>query len=139
MGRESENRPLDTGTVLHPGDLIPRFEGATVDGREVRYEQLWQHRNVVLFVLSADLRVSASSYIRALEAGLAELKPSDTSLVVSDHTIDRLPLNSVVIADRWGEIVHTEQLAVDPAAWPSSDDILEWVNFIRVTCPECPP
>jgi hypothetical protein len=125
--------------MLHSGDLITRFDGATIDGREVPYDQLWQHRNVVLFVLSADLGAAASPYLRALDGRLSALKPPDTSLVVSDHTVDGLPQNSVAIADRWGEIVHIEQLASDQEAWPSIDDILEWVEFIRVKCPECPP
>src|SRR5919197_223068 len=128
---QSDNRPIEKG-VLHPGDLIPRVDGVTVDGRKVPYEQLWQRRNLVLFVLSADLRANASAYLIALHARLCDLKPSDTSLLISDQIIDTLPLNTVVITDRWGEIVHVEQLAQDQTMWPSSDDILEWVEFIRV-------
>ena len=124
---------------MGPGDLIPRFDGAAVDGRDVPYEELWQHRNIVLFVLAGDLAARASAYLRALDFRLSELKPPDTSLVIVDHIMDGPPMNSVVIADRWAEIVHIEQLAADPRAWPSSDDILEWVEFIRVKCPECPP
>jgi hypothetical protein len=95
--------------------------------------------NVVLFIVSADLISAASPYLSALESRLSELKPDDTSLVVVDHSIDGLPLNSVVIADRWGDIVHLERLASDQEAWPSITGILEWVEFIRVKCPECPP
>jgi hypothetical protein len=70
---------------------------------------------------------------------LAELKPDDTSLVISDHAVNGVLLDSVVIADRWGEIVHIQGLSPDLAIWPSIDDVLEWVEFIRVKCPECPP
>jgi hypothetical protein len=125
--------------LLQPGDLLTRFEGATVDGRELRYEQLWQHRNVMLFLVSAELARGASSRLAALEGRLSELKPPDTSLVISDHPIDGVPMNSVVIADRWAEVVYIAQLASDPGRWPSIDDLVEWVEFIRMKCPECPP
>ena len=46
---ESPPRRSDSA-MLQPGDLIPHFDDATVDGREVPYDRLWQHRNVVLFV-----------------------------------------------------------------------------------------
>jgi hypothetical protein len=65
--RESANDRIDGGPLLRPGDLIPRFDAATVDGREVPYEQVWQHRNVVLFVVSADVNAAASPYLSALK------------------------------------------------------------------------
>jgi hypothetical protein len=68
-------RPHDASAMLHPGDLIARFDGATVDGRVVPYDQRWQHRNMVLFVLSAELGAASSPYLRALEDRLSELKP----------------------------------------------------------------
>jgi hypothetical protein len=125
--------------MLRPGDLIPRFDGATVDGREVPYEQLWQHRNVVLFVLSESVSAAARPYLGAMERRLSELKPQDTTLVVLGQRIEGVPLSSVAIADRWGEIVHIQELENDPATWPPIDDIADWVEFIRVKCPECPP
>ena len=96
-------------------------------------------RNVVLFVVTADLSAAASPYLTPLESRLSELKPDDISLVVVNHSIDGLPLNSVIIVDRWAEIAHLERLASDHEAWPSIADMLEWVQFIRVECPECPP
>jgi hypothetical protein len=125
--------------MLHAGDLITHFESTTLDGRGVPYDQLWQHRNVVLFVLSSDLIAAASPYLSALEGRLAELKPADTSLVVSANVVADLPQRSVAISDRWGEVVYVEQLTADQKQWPGLDDILEWVEFIRIKCPECPP
>lgn len=125
--------------MLRRGDLITHFDGTDVDGRGVPYDQLCQHRNVVLFVLSKYLAAAASTYLRALEVRLSELKPPDTSLVISDHALADLPQPSIAISDRLGEIVHIEQLAAEPERWPPIDEILEWVEFIRVRCPECPP
>lgn len=125
--------------MLRRGDLIPRFEGAASDGRPIEYDRVWQQRNVVLFALPAGRDAAASRYLTALERGLTELKPADTSLVVSNSPIAGLPPNTLAIADRWGEIAHIERLASDCSSWPSIDDILEWVEFVRMKCPECPP
>jgi hypothetical protein len=27
----------------------------------------------------------------------------------------------------------------EPEYWPPADDILDWVEFVRAKCPECPP
>jgi len=124
---------------LRPGDLISHFEGATIDGHRVRYEQLWQRRNLVLFVLSTAVRAEAQSYLTALEERVSTLQPDDTTLVVCDDRIEHLPRDSVVIADRWGEIAWLQEIASNPAEWPSVDEIVEWVEFIRIKCPECPP
>jgi hypothetical protein len=52
-----------------PGDLVSHFEGVTLDAREVPHEELWQHRNVVLFVVPAKLGTAPSSYLTGLQAG----------------------------------------------------------------------
>ena len=125
--------------MLHPGDLLSHFEGQTIDGREVPYHELWQRRNLVLFVVSPELQVAASSYLMALECRLSELKPSDTSLIISHCAIYGAPMKRLVIADRWGEVAHAAELTSDPVGWPSIDDVVEWVEFVRMKCPECPP
>jgi hypothetical protein len=129
-----------TGTPrLRPGDILPSYTAVTLQGDEVPYEKLWQHSNVVLFVLSVELSAAASSYLAALDGRVNELKPYDTFLIISHHPIAGVPENSLVIADRWGEIAHVADLESDPTDWPSIADIVEWVEFIRMQCPECPP
>jgi hypothetical protein len=71
-GRDPD-APADTVTtrgLLDPGDLLSHFDGETIDGRDVPYQQLRQHRNLVLFVLSRELRTPGSSYLVALERWL---------------------------------------------------------------------
>lgn len=47
---------------------------------------------------------------------------------------------AVVVADRWGEILHiASQSAADLSRLPSVDELLSWVQFARMQCPECPP
>lgn len=139
LKHETANRTEEKRAALSPGDLIPTFEGETGDGRRLQYQEVWQRRNVVLLVLSATARAEASSYLTAVEARVSKLRPDDTTLVICDHRINGVPLGTVVVADRWGEIAYIQELTSHPAEWPSVDEILEWVEFIRVKCPECPP
>jgi hypothetical protein len=130
---ESRAEPVQ----LRAGDFLPSFTSETLDGREVPDTQLWQRRNVVLLVAPREAVATQSSYMSSLDRRISELKPSDTSLVISHQPIVGVPRYTIVIADRWGEIVH---LAHFPSAtWPPIDDVVEWVEFIRAQCPECPP
>jgi len=43
---------------------------------------------------------------------------------------------TLIVADEWGEIYHIED-ATDPASLPSPDEVVEWVRFIAIQCPEC--
>jgi hypothetical protein len=130
---------IEEGDGVRPGALIALFEGTTIHGHRCRYDELWQHRNLVLVLAAPSLVERAQQYLESLEARLSDLKPDDTSLVLCDHDISQLPLNTLVIADRWGEIAHIQNLPANPAAWPPLDDILDWVHFIQMKCPECPP
>jgi hypothetical protein len=130
---------IEQGDGVRPGALIAHFEGTTIHGGRCRYDELWQHRNLVLVLAAPPLVQRAQQYLRSLEARLSELRPDDTSLVLCDHDISQLPPNTLVIADRWGEIAHIQNLSANPAAWPPLDEIVDWVHFIQMKCPECPP
>ena len=135
---EAAAGPEGTGARFESGDLLKPFPSRTIGGAEVRYEQLWQHRNIVLFVVPAPLPPAATAYLDVLDSRLTALAP-DTSLVLSHHIIDGAPLGSLVIADRWGEVVHSAAIGLDSEIWPTIDDVVEWVQFVRMKCPECPP
>lgn len=47
-----------------------------------------------------------------------------------------LALPSLVIADRWGEI-WAAWLGGATHQFPSEQDILQWLSFIEIQCPEC--
>jgi hypothetical protein len=136
--RVTETRKEAKHTLLRAGDLIPHFDGMTIDGRRVRYQELWQHRNLVLFVLSKAVRAQANAYLTMLEGRISRLRPDDTTLVIRHDEINGVPWSAVIVADRWGEIAYLQQLTRNPVEWPPVDDIVEWVEFIRVKCPECP-
>lgn len=43
---------------------------------------------------------------------------------------------AVVIADEWGEIFFAADAGAEQAL-PTPDEIVEWVRFISIQCPEC--
>jgi hypothetical protein len=116
----------------------PHFEVATVDAGRVRYRDIWQRRNLVLVVLGQ--RPAAERYAAHLHANRHEFDEADADVVVTTDSIPGLPAAVVVVADRWGEIQHLEPLNSDTSAQlPSVREILAWVQFVQMQCPECPP
>jgi hypothetical protein len=48
-----------------------------------------------------------------------------------------LPVPCALAADRWGEILHLE--TGPDGQFPAVDELLTWVHFASIQCPECPP
>jgi hypothetical protein len=64
---------------------------------------------------------------------------SDTMLhlgVVTRDTVMGVRTPSVVIADRWGEVLHITEPS-SSAGLPPPDELIEWIDYIRQRCPEC--
>jgi hypothetical protein len=118
--------------------LIPHFEATAIDGEHVRYTDLWQQRNLVLYLVPMGARDAAHDYLDALRSRVAQLRPDDVTLVAIEGTVPRLPESTLVLCDRWGEIEHVTPLGDDVQSWPAVDEIVEWLEFIRSKCPECP-
>ena len=118
--------------MLRRGDAIPHFTVRTRSGHAVEYRSIWQQRNLVLISLTHDARVTAED--GELIANAAN--DGDTAWVVTHDAIAGLPQPGVVVADRWGEIVHISALSAD-AGLPDVDDLREWVQFTQMRCPEC--
>jgi hypothetical protein len=118
--------------------LIPHFDVTTVDGRRVRYQEIWQRRNLVLVTASSRDRDAAARYASRLQARRQEFEQADASVVVTTDPVPGLAPPMVAIADRWGEILHVADPA-DVARFPDVDELLSWVQFVRMQCPECPP
>ena len=123
---------------LERGDQIPHFDVATLSGQHVRYSDLWQHNNLVL--VSVDARDPAlQQYVRDLQAREAEFAAANTALVISTDSVAGLPVPEIVVADQWGEVIQAFEPSGPHAAMPSADELLEWIAFVRIQCPECPP
>ena len=124
--------------ALRRGDLIPHFETTTIDGRPFRYADVWQRSNLVLFVLRAPAGPQARAYLTDLQACVSRLTPANSTLVAVRGPVPGLPESSVLLSDQWGEIAHIGELPADVSAWPEIGDIVEWLEFVRMKCPECP-
>ena len=118
--------------VLRRGDQVPHFEVSTADGRAIRYTDIWQSKNLVF--VSADS--AATQYLNRLQARADDFTAADTVLVVSSDKVPGLPSPGAVVADKWGEIAYVFDRH---RTTPTADELLEWVNFVRMKCPECPP
>jgi hypothetical protein len=116
---------------------VPHFEVTTVDGHRVRYQELWQRRALVLVIVTASERNAAASYASQLGARRSEFEDAEATVVVTPDAVPGLSPRGVVIADRWGEILHIA--SPPPGEFPSVDELLSWVRFARIQCPECPP
>ena len=122
--------------MLQRGDLMPRFEVNTVEGAHVDYSTIWQRRNLVLVALPALESGAAASYISQLKAREPDFTAAAAQCVITREPVPGIPSPGLVVADRWGEIVHAAHPPrVDDLA--SAEALLEWVTFLEQKCPEC--
>jgi peroxiredoxin len=125
---------------LQERDQLPHFEVATLDGRRIRYDELWQRRNLALILTDPRQRREAMAFAAQLSAHAKELEEAEATVVVTSDPIPGLRAPCVVVADRWGEILHIEMSkSGDVAELANVGELLEWVRFARIQCPECPP
>jgi hypothetical protein len=119
---------------------VPHFDVTTIDGRRVRYDDIWQQRNLVLVVVTPAERGTGLRYASNLEARRAEFEAEETTVVVTTDAVPKLAAPAALVADRWGEVVYLERASVgQPFRWPDVDELLSWVHFVEIQCPECPP
>jgi hypothetical protein len=123
-----------------PLGYIPHFDATTLDGQRVRYHDIWQHRNLVLVIVNPWGREAAAPYASQLAARQREFEDAETTVVVTTDAVPGLSAPRVVVVDRWGEILHIDSPPTgDVSQFPSVDELLSWVRFARMQCPECPP
>ena len=116
-------------------DLMPMFTAATADGTVVRYEDIWQRRNLLLVSLPGDDPTS-SAYAASLGVLESSLAAYEAVLLVVATQIEGIPSPGVVVADRWGEVYHLQQ-ADRASALPRPEELIDWLRFVRSECPEC--
>jgi len=123
--------------VLQPGDQIPHFDVRNVQGQAISYSAIWQRKNLVLVTVPAsDPLGSFSKYMGRLGAAIPALTALQTECVITRDVIAGTPCPGVVIADRWGEIVHVTG-GSHVAVLPGPDELLEWIDYVQRQCPEC--
>ena len=119
--------------MLRAGDAIPHFTVRTPGGEIVAYRDIWQQRNLVLILMAPQSPALGGDADRI---AIAANEHADSAWIVTADAIEGLPQPGVVVADRWGEIVHVSSTSVD-AGLPDVDDLIEWLDFTRMRCPEC--
>jgi hypothetical protein len=123
--------------MLRPGDLIPHFDVTDLHRRAVAYSTIWQRKNLVLITLpTSDSDEAFRNYVSQVTAQGPALTGDDTEWVITQDTVAGIPSPAVVVADRWGEIVHVGTGA-QASELPPADEIVEWVTYVQHRCPEC--
>lgn len=74
---------------------VPHFDVTSLAGRRVRYEELWQRRNLVLVLADPREREAALSYASKLEVRADEFDKAETTVVVTTDSVRGLPATSV--------------------------------------------
>jgi hypothetical protein len=126
-------------TELTRGSLLPHFQAATLEGGTLRYADLWQKSNLVLLVLPRGAAAEGLAYLSDLRERLAAAGAGDTAAAAVHGPVEGLPDPAVILSDRWGEVIDIQPIGDGAANWPAPGDVVDWVDFIRRRCPECPP
>lgn len=122
--------------MLQPGDSIPHFEVKTLGGEMFSYSTVWQRRNLVLLAIPTAESGAPGAYLSRLVALRPELTARDAECVVTGDRVPGIQSPAVVVADKWGEIVHVAAAPhVDDLTSP--EELLDWVDYLDRRCPEC--
>jgi hypothetical protein len=121
-------------TRLGRGDQVPHFRAQTIDGSTCHYAAIWQHRNLLL-VLLPDTG-GGDEYVTDLRHRSADLERFETECVISRDAPSGMHTPGVLLADRWGEVVHIAA-STDASGLPPVDELLDWLEYIQHRCPEC--
>lgn len=119
---------------LKKGDQVPHFEVTDVDGGLIRYADVWQHKHLLLVVLSDS--PGTDGYIKAVKEQTAKVSAHDVICVVTRDSIAGIDPGGVVMADRWGEVQYVVSGAM-LAQLPPAGELLEWLEYVQHQCPEC--
>jgi hypothetical protein len=115
--------------ALRVGDAVPHFEATTVDGRRVRYRDIWQRQPLV--VISAPADESGRRYAQLAATREPDVSAHDARLVITHDLIPGLPQPGALVADQWGELAFVADDLVPP------DELIAWLRHVRQKCPEC--
>ncbi len=123
--------------MLQRGDLIPHFDVTSLQGDTVSYSTLWQRRNLVLITVPAsDPDGTFTHYVSQLSARGPASTAADTEWVITRDAVTGVPCPGVVVADRWGEVIHVAT-GSQASELPLADELVDWVTYVQHQCPEC--
>jgi hypothetical protein len=116
--------------------MFPHVEVSALDRTLFRYSTVWQRHNLVFVALPAAAGDDDRAYIARLIAFHADFAARNGRCIVTRDPVEGLAPPAVVVADRWGEIVHVAT-AIRTADLPLPDELLEWLDYLETRCPEC--
>jgi hypothetical protein len=126
--------------MLGKGDLFPHVTVRRLDGREFSYADVWQRRSLLLVSLPAATPSPDSpddlEYLARLSANREAFDEYGAEVVATRDTVPGLPSPSILVADRWGEIVAVKH-ADRASELPPVEELVDWVRFVAQACPEC--
>lgn len=141
-GRETRLGHLPHGVrteaehLLEPGDRMPHVRVRDVRGQTITYSAIWQHHHLVLVALpAAGTLGSFWHYLSHLASRLAPPE-LETACVITREAVPGLPCPGLVVADRWGEIVHVVH-GTRATDLTGPDEVVAWVDYLQRQCPEC--
>ena len=122
--------------TIRAHDLMPMFAArSSTDNTLVRYDDIWQRKNLLLVSLPED-DPTAAAYASSISLLRPDLSVYDAALLVTTTQIEGIPSPGVVVADRWGEVYYV-QTADRASGLPSPHELVDWLRFVRNECPEC--
>jgi hypothetical protein len=122
--------------MLEKGDPIPHFTVTTMSGELFEYARVWQRKNLVLITAAGVDLDSVGRFVSDLANRISEFNDLETEFVVTRDHVAGIRERSVVVADRWGEIVHLDARSA-VAGLPGVQDLLDWIAHVQARCPEC--
>lgn len=129
--------------MLQRRDSVPHFVVTTVEGREVRYADIWQRRFLVLVSAvphaQGDVDGQAGGAADALRAYAADLVAAcaatavETACVVTMTAVEGVPQPGALVADRYGEIAFISGRG-EGEALPAPEELADWLRYIGIRC-----
>ena len=154
----------DIANVPHRGQLLRDYELKKADASSLTLSDFRNKQNLVLILLPPAIEPRQTQLIASLAEKSAEVRENETRVivVVRPEQLARVAeLSEVLTAavdesgrmfaelcgadattiyftDKFREVFHVFHIAGgDPL--PTTDDILGWIKFVAMQCPECHP
>ncbi len=130
---------MTTRTLLETGQRLPMMTVESVDGGAPVPLRRSGRKATVLVTLHRECD-ACRAYLDALaheQAGIDEWDGRVAATFANEATADAgIPAPAVLIADQWGEL-----FVIEPAgnghAFIEPAEVLSWLRYLAVQCPEC--
>lgn len=130
MSLRARRRENSAVTLLHSPDCAECLE--YVERLAGVQEQLRDWDGRVIVVVPGNLAGACAARER-LQAPFSILADPDGTCAARCD----LGGGSMIIADQWGEVFHVHPGAPGRHDFPAPEEVVEWLRFVAIQCPEC--